>query len=184
MKPINIKNVMQACEAYNNSLRRRYHAERLCDMNPDVSWVKEDYIEALGKMEVDYVAFREAANAALKPTLEAVQCRARARLISAEEIPMALLGLERTLGITKKALHGVSVTMDLNAQQFPGAYKGIPESTIVSAVYKSGSWRITDIRRDRTRAPSNAVTVEHTEESRKALLYRFTYMERSEAGIA
>lgn len=182
MKPINIKNAMQACEAYNNSLRQKLHAERLCDMNPDVSWVKEDYIEALGKMEVDYIAFRDAANAALRSTIEAVQGRARVRLVSAEEIALALLRLERTLGITKKAMHGVSVTMDLNAQQFPGAYKGIPESTIFSAVYKSGSWRITDIRRDRTRAPSNAVTVEHTEESRKALLYRFTYLETT--GIA
>ena len=181
MKPINIKSAMQACEAYNNSLRQKRRAASLCDMYPDRSWLKEDFKEALGKMEADYVAFRDAADAALQPTLESVQVRARARLISAEEIPMALLGLERALGITKKALHGVSVTMDLNAQQFPGAYKGIPESTIVSAVYKSGSWRITDIRRDRTRTPGSAITVEHTEESRKALLYRFTYMEK--AGI-
>lgn len=176
MKPINIKNAMQACEAYNNSLQQKCRAKRLCDANPDVSWMKEDYIEALGKMKVDYVAFRDAADAALRLALESVQGRARVRTVNAEEIALALLRLERALGITKKAMQGVSVTMDLNAQQFPGAYKGIPESTIVDAVYKSGSWRITDLRRDRTRAPGSAITVKHTEESRKALLYRFTYM--------
>ena len=44
-------------------------------------------------------------------------------------------------------MKGISVTIDVNAQNFPATYSYTPESTIVKAVYKNCNWKITDIYR-------------------------------------
>ena len=108
--------------------------------------------------------------------LAKVQERAKARTISAERILLTLTDVEETLDIPKKAMNGITVTIDDNAQHFPNAYKGIPESTRFTATYKNG-WRVTDICRAPTRSPSNRVTVDHTDDSRAALIKRFTAWE-------
>lgn len=70
-------------------------------------------------------------------------------------------------------MDGVTVAVDLNAQNFPNKYKGTPYSTIFEARYKSGSWRITDIYRAETRAQSKGCTVNLTEEAKAAILANF-----------
>lgn len=86
---------------------------------------------------------------ALRSVLDDVQYRCTARTVTASDVLTALDRIQRKLNITKKALEGTTVHVDLHAQSFPGAYHGIPESTQFCAVFRSGSWRVTDISRDR-----------------------------------
>ena len=79
--------------------------------------------------------------------LNDIQRRCKVRIITSEDIIKQLIKYETSINISKKALNGTKVTMDINAQSFPSAYKFIPESTKFSAEYINGSWRITDIYR-------------------------------------
>ena len=109
----------------------------------------------------------------LTQILDEVQHRFSARIITARDICWALARIDGKLDITKKAMDGVTVSVDLNAQDFPNKYKGTPYSTIFEARYKSGSWRITDIYRAETRGRSKVSTVNLTEEAKAAILANF-----------
>lgn len=108
--------------------------------------------------------------------LDEVQKRCSARCISAEQIIDTLYRIQTQLGISKKAMNGIWVDVDINAQTFPGAYKGIPESTRFVAEFKNGTWRLTDVKRERTRTHGRAI-IHHTDASRQAILDRFSSME-------
>lgn len=110
----------------------------------------------------------------IKSALNEAQSKAKVRTISVDDIIYYLWKAEEALSIPKSALNGVSVEIDPNAQNFPNAYKGIPESTIFTAIYKSGSWKIQNIRRDRTKSEKQQIVVNHTEASKKALIDRLT----------
>lgn len=118
-----------------------------------------------------------ALNSALAPLcaeLDKVQARARVRTINAREVVRYLHNLEAHLNITKKALDGTSLRLDkYGSVRFPNAYKGTPESTIIEATYKSGSWRVTDIRRDRTGAGSD-IELSLSETAKTALVERYS----------
>lgn len=79
--------------------------------------------------------------------LNDIQRRCKVRIITSDDIINQLIKYETSINISKKALNGTKVTMDINAQSFPNAYKFIPESTKFSVEYINGSWRITDIYR-------------------------------------
>lgn len=119
----------------------------------------------------------EKCKAALGAAIREAEGRAKVRTIDADDVAAALHDLEKRLGISKKSMEGLHVTVDLHAHRFSNAYKGIPESTIFDAEYRRGAWRVVDIRRDRTRAPSNAIVVRHTEQSRQAIIDKYTNIE-------
>lgn len=83
--------------------------------------------------------------------LAKVQARCTARTISYADITDALEKAEHYWGIPKCHLDGTTVTVDVHGDNFPNAYKFVPESTIFSAVNLRGKWYITDIRRAMTR---------------------------------
>lgn len=85
---------------------------------------------------------------ALESAIKAAEGKASVRKISCDDIFDAVDEVEERLSISKKAMDGVIIYFDCNAQDFPNAYKYVPESTHFAAVYKNGSWRVTDIRRD------------------------------------
>lgn len=101
------------------------------------------------------------------------QGKARVRTITASDIAVALDEVERRLDISKRAMDGIHVTIDPNAQNFPNAYKGIPTSTIFRATYKRDHWTLDAIWRGVTLPSSRRVIVEHTAESEKAVMNRF-----------
>ena len=82
-----------------------------------------------------------------KAITEAEGPRVSARKIDVKDIVDDLIAINDYLGITKKAMKGTTVHVDHNAQAFPGAYKGTPESTQFTAEFTS-AWFITDISRD------------------------------------
>ncbi|MBQ2049732.1 MAG: hypothetical protein II493_04905 [Spirochaetales bacterium] len=118
----------------------------------DLKW-KLDYNQRYGHKEnvqPEYDEAVEAWKAALgeiNTAIKQVEGRATARLITAEKVISEILKLEQRMDITKKAMEGTSAVLDLNAQDFPNAYKYTPESTQVDLLFKSGSWRIVAIYR-------------------------------------
>lgn len=58
--------------------------------------------------------------------------------------------LNNHLGIPKKYMNDITVYVDYNNSVFPKSYKGIPESTHFTLVYKNGFWYITDMSRNKT----------------------------------
>ena len=170
MKPINIKSTMSFFGDWVKASKREHENWKYYR---DADRTAKDEEQTAERY---YLMLSDKGYLSLASKLAEVQERAKARLISAERILLTLTDVEETLGIPKKAMNGISVTIDDNAQRFPNAYKGIPESTQFTAEYKNG-WRVTDICRAPTRSPSRRVTVEHTDESRAALINRFTAWE-------
>lgn len=169
MKAINLKTLS---ELYRKQEEER---DRLHDLRIRKWGVSDVTLEIAQARAADACkAFEAEAEKVLSPVLLEVQGKAHVRTISALDIVSALADVESRLRITKKALNGVSVVIDLNAQDFPSAYKWTPDSTIFWAMFKLGRWFITDIKRDTTRRASQRVVVFHTEASKAALVSRFS----------
>ena len=77
---------------------------------------------------------------------EAEGARVSARKIDVKDIIDDLIEINDYLGISTKAMKGTTVHVDHNAQAFPNAYKGTPESTHFTAEFTSG-WFVTAIYR-------------------------------------
>lgn len=101
-----------------------------------------------------------------------IQKRARMRTIDAKDVFTACKDVSDRLDITKKAMHNVCFKADMNAQSFPAAYKGIPESTIIFCKYSHGYWYLMDVFRDYCRRPTKAYAVQLTEDAKTAIIER------------
>lgn len=89
----------------------------------------------------------------LQKMIDEVQtARITARIITAHDVVQAIHGLEDQLRgrLMKKDWKGLKFKIDLNAQKFPNAYKGIPESTVVWVERTAASWKIIRVCRFRT----------------------------------
>ena len=106
----------------------------------------------------------------LTAALNEVQGRCTARTITVEDICTMCGNVFDHIGITKKAMDGVSFSADYNAQDFPSAYKYIPQSTHISAEYKRGEWRVTNIERWNTRRYSQRYHVYLTDVAKQAII--------------
>jgi len=118
---------------------------------------------------------RENATELIESELSKIQSKSKVRTLMTFEVAKWLDIVTDTLKITKKAMNGISVIIDVNAQSFPSAYKYIPQSTIFEAVYKNGSWRVTDIYRGR--CGNIRVKIHHTDDSLKAIQERFSHID-------
>ena len=163
MKTINTKTAMAA---YLEKERR----EILYRTSANDEQTKTRKLEALTAAEEAFCT--DTAVIAIKNAIEDVEKMARVRTITAEKLIETLADIDKTLGISKKAKEGIKISVDINAQKFPRAYKGIPESTQFTAEFKGGSWRITGIKRAQCRTAR--IVIEHTEASKAALIGRFT----------
>lgn len=108
----------------------------------------------------------------LEDAIREAEGRATARTITANGIILELLDITEKLHISKKAMNGIKLYCDTNAQSFPGAYKYIPQSTVFKAEFRNGSWRITEVKRDT--CGTTRVRIIHSEESKAAILARFS----------
>ena len=173
MKEINLKEAVYLYRQHEKAANDVRHYLRLAQKSS--SW--EGDLRKSEKQEIESkTLLEEEVACVISPILDEVQKRCKARTICAEDIVKALCFVEDELRISKKSMDGISVEIDLNAQPFPNAYKGIPDSTQFSARFKNGYWRVTDIRRAECRAPGRAYVINHTDESKAALIERFTYL--------
>lgn len=114
--------------------------------------VYTDADKAAAKADADAAhAAYVAASADLRAIIDAAEGRAKVRCMSADDIMRALDGIPRA--VKKKSLPGCQIiAYDPAAQSFPGAYKGVPESTHCDIVCRPAGWYITDVRRGRCTA--------------------------------
>ena len=177
MKEINLKNAMSCYAKARDAEKHMYFARDWAKCNAGSVWkakAEEDSEKAEAAWKDAVKESEEALSAALDDAIREAQGKAKERLITSSDVAYHLYKVEETLCIPKKAMNGIEVSVDDHAQNFPRAYKYRAQSTRFEAVYRNGSWRVTDIRRDDCRRESQKIIVKHTEESKKALLERFT----------
>ena len=166
MKAMNLKDIMEAFKKLADCSDRAHRVEKLYGED------HKYYIEAANDVEAAESRYESIADP-IRTAIKSAEGRATARTITAEKMLYALIQVEKKLDITKKAMDGIKVTIDINSQSFPNAYKYTPESTHFSAEYKNGSWRLTDIYRAECKN-SFHIRIEHTEESKKAIIDRLS----------
>lgn len=109
----------------------------------------------------------------LEEVLGQVQSLSRVRTASVYTICKEVIRFESTMKLTRKALAGCRITLNVNAQTFPSAYKYVPEATIVEIEYdKSGHARVTDVRR--ARCGNDFIVAYYTDAAKKEIIYNFS----------
>ena len=127
------------------------------------------YFTAIKKNDIDGIRTEsEKINAAIA----AAEGKAKVRTITAKDIYDAIMEVESRLGIPKKSMDGVFIMVDVNAQNFPKAYKYIPVSTWFEAVFRSGSWKLSRIYRSATSSENRGFYVNLTDDAKKAIITR------------
>lgn len=163
MKEINMKSIMEEYLSYRQAVdaANDYRRKKMLDC-------EQRCREIASNREKAYRATYKK----LENVIDETEHRCTVRCISVDDICRYLIAVEKRLDITKKAMNGVTVTIDIHAQNFPSAYRGTPESTYFKAVYKNGSWRITEISRRRTSRAGHGTMIHLTEDAKTALLSR------------
>lgn len=106
----------------------------------------------------------------INEAIKKAEGRATARTVTAKDILKAVEDLEHKLGILKKDMEGITAVIDVNAQDFPRAYKYTPDSTIVEIVRKKSGWSLVDVERDWTRSTKHKYAVKLTPEAEQAII--------------
>lgn len=103
---------------------------------------------------------------------------ARTRTINIDDVYSAVATLERKFeDCTEKSKEGLTVHVDLNSQDFPNAYHGVPMSTQFALVYEKRSWRFVYAERMRC-GVSKRYGVTLTDVMREELLKQFESFDR------
>lgn len=103
---------------------------------------------------------------------------ARTRTVNVDDVYGAVATLERKFeDCTKKSMEGLTVNVDLNSQDFPNAYHGVPMSTQFTLVYEKRSWRFVYAERMRC-GVSKRYDVTLTDAMREELLKQFESFNR------
>ena len=100
--------------------------------------------------------------------------RAKERRIDARMVCEAIEQIEDRLSLPKKCMEGIIAEVDMNAQDFPSAYKWKAQSTRLRMEYRKGSWRILSIYRADCRREKARYMLALTEDARQAILDRHT----------
>ena len=101
-------------------------------------------------------------------TIKLAEGKATKRLLTVTDMEKELENIVTFLGIPKKALNGISVEVNVNAQTFPHSYKYAPAATIFTALYASGSWHITNI--DRGTCDNKIARIKLSDSAKEAVL--------------
>lgn len=162
MKAINTK---KACSARNarNKARRAYDFALkgsddilIAECRLALEQAEADYIDACDKLQAE---------------LNKVQHLCRERCIDAEAVLAMLDEYTEYLGITKKAMEGISMWCNYHAQKFAKAYKYTPYATFFGAKFHNGTWHIWDI----CRYECNTLRFDATlpDETKKAIVQKY-----------
>lgn len=117
-------------------------------------------------------------DAEVQSQLDAANHLARTRTVDIGEVYSAVTVLERKFeDCTKKSMEGLTVNVDLNSQDFPNAYRGVPMSTHFTLVCEKRSWRFVSAERSRC-GESKRYDVTLTDPMREELLKAFESFNR------
>lgn len=117
-------------------------------------------------------------DAKVQSQLDKANYLARTRTVDIDDVYDAIYILERKFeDCTRKSLEGLTVNVDLNSQDFPNAYRGVPMSTRFTLVYVKRSWRF--VRAERSKCGKyKRYEVTLTDAMREELLKRFESFDR------
>lgn len=102
--------------------------------------------------------------------LDKIQKRTTARNIYFSDLLSIINDVDKNLGIAKNKMIGISVDADYNAQDFPNAYKYIPESTHVIIERMKSGWALMSVNRSRCRTPKKRYIVNLTDDAKTAII--------------
>lgn len=99
-----------------------------------------------------------------------IEGRSRERCVTYEMLVRDLDKIERSLGIPKKWLEGISGSIDHHAQTFPRSYRYTPLSTVVYFERRNNAWYFLGCDRDPCAAPGHAVKLKLTPDAERAII--------------
>lgn len=105
--------------------------------------------------------------------IDLAEGKARVRMIRVRDITDTVETIKARFNTTMKAMEGAVFSVDVNAQDFPKAYKGRPESTWFKLEVSGGKWYLTDIWRDDTAKWGQGIKATLTEDLKKAILEQY-----------
>lgn len=109
-------------------------------------------------MTTKAIIIKEENRAKIEAAIAEAEGKARVRTVTYRDIEQDVVTIDKMfIGLAKKDKEGLQVICDPNAQSFPNAYKGIPMSTTYLLTYHNGSWRISEIGREKTHSCRHVV---------------------------
>lgn len=112
------------------------------------------------------------ANDKLIAAIDAAEGKAKVRCICAGDVQRMVREIEEALHtrLYKKDWAGLRFSCDCNAQSFPGAYRGRPESTHFELERTASGWFVTRIMRNDCRSPKNRIICHNMKDKAEALI--------------
>lgn len=126
-------------------------------------------------MKNTYKLWTKTGLSTLSADLDTLQKRCTARTIDTGDIINCLNRYVSALRISKTAAVGIKMTVDPNAQNFPNAYKYLPDSTLFDAEYTAKGWIISNLRRGITHRAAGMYHVNLTDKAKAAILENLEY---------
>ena len=106
----------------------------------------------------------------IEDMIKKAEGRATVRTIGYRDIVDGIATLENSLGIRKKDMIGIVADIDMNAQDFPMAYKYTPASTHFTVIRKASGWDLKEVFRDTTRRYNHRFHVNLTDTAKQAII--------------
>lgn len=111
----------------------------------------------------------------LSQAIADVQEKTKEREIDVDDLFRAINDVERELGIPKCSMIDTKVYVDMNAQEFPNAYKYTPYSTQFTMRKTAKGWNLIDIRREICKRPSNRYILVLSNDAKEAIIESKTH---------
>lgn len=112
--------------------------------------------------------------AKIEDVIKKAEGKATARTVTFRDIVYDVREIEKKLGILKKDMVGIEVNVDRNAQNFPNAYRYIPESTHYTIIRKRNCWDLVAVTRRETRREGHAYHLILTDRAKESLIEKYT----------
>lgn len=170
MQDFNMKKIMDADRKKAALFQALANSEETLRKYPENAHYKCK-LEADTEERKKQIAIYTAESEKLQKLLDEAQTRCRERTITPRDIIDGLQKVEShllNLGTTKKAMEGITVIYNANAQEFPRAYKYTPMATFFKAIYQKNHWVLYDITREE--CASVRCKIDLTEAAKTAIL--------------
>lgn len=111
----------------------------------------------------------------IQAAIKEVEGKATARTIDYTDITDALTKIEKRLNIPKKAMTGITVYLDVNAQDMPRAYK-YPAYSTQAVIYRTAAaWRLEELNRTYVCRAGYGIQIDLTPDAEQAIRSKYTH---------
>lgn len=109
----------------------------------------------------------------IEKMIKEAEGKAKERRINYDVVNHCIRQIEWRLGIPKKYMEGIEVSVDYWAQDFAKAYKYTPKSTHFKVVKKKTGWDLQWVDRLITRRSGHTYELELTDNAKQKIIERF-----------